>query len=216
MTNQHTPAEPVFVYADGTPIQEPPPSHWEAYQATGRTTLERLHDPDWERRQRLQTAYGPSALVVIAYGKPTQQGSKNRGRNGGLYESANDALVPWREAVKHATMDQRPDTIRKPTPVHLIFATSRERPTAHYGTGRNAGIIKPQYLEAEPTTMPDGDKLERAIYDALKWGGAYQDDSQITRCHGWAKCYATPGSADLFVLDRPGAVIVLWPKQGAT
>ncbi|MCR4339570.1 MAG: RusA family crossover junction endodeoxyribonuclease [Gemmatimonadaceae bacterium] len=52
-----------------------------------------------------------------------------------------------------------------------------QRPAGHYGTGRNAGTVRPCAPEW-PTTKPDADKLTRALLDALT-GVAYVDDSQV-------------------------------------
>ena len=84
-----------------------------------------------------------------------------------------------------------------------------QTPTGH-PLGHRPQRWHPERLgaEARPTGTPDGDKLERAILDALKWGGAYEDDAQVTDMH-WRKRYATPGSPDPWILDRPGAVIVV-------
>ena len=69
--------------------------------------------------------------------------------------------------------------------VEAIFA----RPVGHYGTGRNAGIVKPQFLTARPgkggnknadgrRTGADEDNLGKLVKDALT-GVAYPDDGQI-------------------------------------
>lgn len=51
------------------------------------------------------------------------------------------------------------------------------RPKTHYGTGRNAGVLK-ESSPAYVTTRPDLDKCARALADALT-GIAWRDDSQI-------------------------------------
>ena len=195
-------------------------THWSEYQRTGLTTLERLELAHGElydtARRRLIQAEHPDGLVVVAYGKPAPQGSKVRGHHGGVYESSADTLKPWREAVKYATIaastvDPFP-MITRPIPVQLELVTSKRRPDNHWRTGAHAGELKGWALDARPAATPDGDKLERAILDALKWGGAYEDDAQVTDMH-WRKRYATPGSPDPWILDRPGAVIVV---RGAT
>ena len=170
------------------------------------------------REQALVEAAGPDALVVVAYGDPAPQGSKTRGRNGGVYESSAKTLKPWREAVKWAVIEAvdraRWSTVAKPGGVDLDITVTRERLASHFGTGRNAGIVKPWAVDALPTTQPDGDKLERAIWDALKWGGVYEDDSQVTDWSG-RKRFAHPGAGwtmgrpDPRILTRPGAAIIV-------
>lgn len=65
--------------------------------------------------------------------------------------------------------------------VDATFAFAR--PKSHYGTGRNAGIVK----DSSPvwhTGTPDTDKLMRLIGDALHIAGVLKDDSQITLWRG--------------------------------
>ena len=59
--------------------------------------------------------------------------------------------------------------------LELMFTLTR--PKGHYGTGRNAGKLKPSAPE-HPTTQPDMDKMLRAVQDGLTHI-AWQDDSQV-------------------------------------
>lgn len=69
----------------------------------------------------------------------------------------------------------------------FIFA----RPSSHFGTGKNAGTVKPQHLEARPggrgnrnaagqRTGGDTDNLVKLLKDALSQT-AYHDDGQVCR-----------------------------------
>lgn len=55
-----------------------------------------------------------------------------------------------------------------------------QRPQAHFGTGRNAGVLKEWAIIAEHTKKPDLTKLTRAVEDALT-GVIWKDDSQVAR-----------------------------------
>jgi crossover junction endodeoxyribonuclease RusA len=55
---------------------------------------------------------------------------------------------------------------------------SLARPAGHYGTGRNAGIVRAGAPEF-PATRPDLDKLARSTLDGLKSAGLYGDDGQV-------------------------------------
>ncbi|MCK5616300.1 RusA family crossover junction endodeoxyribonuclease [Candidatus Pacearchaeota archaeon] len=58
------------------------------------------------------------------------------------------------------------------------------RPKGHYGTGRNAGKVKPQFLYAHPIPKPDYDNFSKLVLDALTkvfWA----DDSII--CQSWTE-----------------------------
>lgn len=51
------------------------------------------------------------------------------------------------------------------------------RPKGHYGTGKNANVVKDSSPRAH-ATKPDRDKLLRAVQDALT-GTLYRDDCQV-------------------------------------
>lgn len=63
-------------------------------------------------------------------------------------------------------------------PIMVFGEFLLSRPKNHYGTGRNAGVIKARFSDAQPITRPDLDKLLRAILDVLT-GIIYKDDSQV-------------------------------------
>ena len=56
------------------------------------------------------------------------------------------------------------------------------RPQGHYGTGRNASKVKPQFQYAYPTPKPDYDNLIKLTLDALT-KVLWTDDSIV--CQGW-------------------------------
>jgi Holliday junction resolvase RusA-like endonuclease len=69
-------------------------------------------------------------------------------------------------------------TLDDPCEVAITF--HHPRPAAHYGTGRNAGTLKP----SAPTwkgTAPDIDKLTRAVLDALTASRVIRDDARVAR-----------------------------------
>lgn len=129
-----------------------------------------------------------TTLMIRVYGTPAPQGSKNAfpihrkdGSTGvALVESAGQKLTTWRQAVRLAAMEAMRTRGWKPGPdpasVSLEFFLPR--PKSHYGTGRNAGTLKPS-APKYPTTRPDLDKLTRATNDALTQAGAIFDDSKI-------------------------------------
>jgi crossover junction endodeoxyribonuclease RusA len=124
-------------------------------------------------------------------GIPAPQGSKRHVGNGIMVE-ASAALRPWRDAVTwHARRAHGP---RPPmggaVQVTMLFVFPR--PRSHYGTGRNAGTLKPG-APVFHTSKPDIDKLIRAILDALTQAGAVKDDCIIAAA-GAKKIYgARPG-----------------------
>ena len=83
---------------------------------------------------------------------------------------------PWRNAVRTET--QSVITVPFDGPVKVEVSFYLPRPKSHYGTGRNAGVLKESALRY-PTGVPDIDKLCRSTLDVLKEGGAYHDDAQV-------------------------------------
>ncbi|MEW2250450.1 RusA family crossover junction endodeoxyribonuclease [Streptomyces sp. NPDC006975] len=147
------------------------------------------------------------ALQLTVYGTPGPQGSKNRNAAGALYESS-AKVKPWRDAVKSAALDAlHHDDAWRPLdgPVLLDLVFSLRRPKGHYGSGRNAGQLKPS-APYYPISKPDLDKLVRATQDALKDAGVLADDSCVTDVRT-AKRFVLTGDD---TLRTPGAVIRVW------
>lgn len=67
--------------------------------------------------------------------------------------------------------------VTKPTPLALHVVFTMQRPRSHYGSGRNAGTLKPDAPKVH-TVKPDATKLLRALEDAMT-GIVWEDDSQI-------------------------------------
>lgn len=68
-----------------------------------------------------------------------------------------------------------------------------ERPKGHYGTGRNARLVKDS-SPARPTVIPDLDKMARGTLDALT-GIVWRDDQQVIHLD-LDKRYAVPRGAN--------------------
>lgn len=64
-------------------------------------------------------------------------------------------------------------------------------------------LKRPKALKGNPPhiSKPDGDKLERAVWDGLTMSGVIEDDSRII-AWGGLKRYAEPG-------EQPGAIITV-------
>lgn len=122
-------------------------------------------------------------LVITVIGKPITQGSKTRTK-WGMYDDNAKTLHPWRDSVTSAALDARADRPKILGPVEVSIWFYFDRPQSHYGTGRNAGILKdsaPPY----PITQAqgDGDKLVRAVFDSLTAAGVWADDKLVVRHH---------------------------------
>lgn len=154
-------------------------------------------------------------LTIEVAGKPEPQGSTTAfvpldkrgfpfargGRNSdGSYRagsvvvnitSDNPKLKKWRKAVAEAAAaacgkDWVP-IVGEALSVETHFFL--ERPEGHWGTGRNAHLLK-ESSPAAPIVIPDIDKLVRAVLDGLS-GVVYEDDKLVT-CAPPEKHYAVP------------------------
>ncbi|WP_433856737.1 RusA family crossover junction endodeoxyribonuclease [Streptomyces kronopolitis] len=153
-------------------------------------------------------------LTVTVYGLPAPQGSKSHKGNGRMVESSIH-VKPWREAVVWA-MRQKIARHRGWRPLDEALEASMvfsfNRPKSHYGTGRNAGILKPS-APARPAVMPDLSKLARSTEDAITTAGGYKDDALLVGYRRLEKRYVTDHGAISDVLDVQGAVIRLYRAE---
>lgn len=123
-----------------------------------------------------------SALTVTVLGVPIAQGSmKSLGPRRMVHSNA-DKLRPWRDSVawqvREAMNDLGLEPFEGPVAVAVTFVLPRPKSAA-----------KSRWA---PDRKPDGDKLERALFDALTTGGAWIDDAQVVTCK-WSKAYPSAG-----------------------
>lgn len=149
-------------------------------------------------------------LRIVVRGEPIPQGSKTRNQYGAIYDSNAKRLKPWRVAVSTAAehvldldfRDEARPLFRDGVPVLVEATFTLARAKGHYGTGRNAEILKdsaPRWF----TKAPDLDKLIRSCFDSLTDCGVWREDKQVVEVLA-RKGY--PGYHP-DALDIPGAVI---------
>jgi Holliday junction resolvase RusA-like endonuclease len=114
-----------------------------------------------------------------------------------IITAANPAQKGWQDGVKWAAMQAFNKQIPWEGPLSVVFVFTRPRPKGHYGTGRNASILKDWAKDLKPTGKPDVLKLGRAVEDAMN-GIVYLDDSQIVEEH-LSKQYG----------DKPGVAVTV-------
>jgi Holliday junction resolvase RusA-like endonuclease len=124
-----------------------------------------------------------TTLTIHVIGTPVPQGSKVANRHGGGVRDSNaKKLKPWRAEVAGVVADTITTTgwttLDEACEVEITFFHAR--PAGHYGTGRNAGVLKPS-APWWKSTAPDIDKLTRAILDALTTARAFRDDGRVAR-----------------------------------
>lgn len=145
-------------------------------------------------------------VTVIAHGRPITQGSKTKTK-WGMYDDNAKTLHPWRNTVQIAAEQAMAGRPRLTQDVRLTAIFHFDRPTGHYGTGRNAGVLKTT-APARPTGrgIGDVDKLVRAICDSFEAAGVFVNDSQVASLGETRKIYVDASDA---VLDRPGVHVVV-------
>ncbi|MFD8820834.1 RusA family crossover junction endodeoxyribonuclease [Streptomyces sp. NPDC059605] len=154
------------------------------------------------------------ALEIVARGLPGPQGSKRHIGDGRMIESS-AKVKPWRETVSWAAVAARQRTrgfvpLTGPVRADMIFSFAR--PKTHYGTGRNAALLRPS-APPRPHVMPDLSKLARSTEDALTTVGVYRDDALIVEYGVLGKWYTTDHGRVPGVLDSPGCTIRLWAVE---
>ena len=140
-------------------------------------------------------------MTAVVRGTVRPQGSKSRGKNGGLYESNVAVLRPWRQevvaALQEAMKDTSWNTDADAVMVRCLF--SMKRPKKHYRTGTHSHELRPD-APGWCSTKPDLDKACRAVLDALTIAGAIRDDCIVARLMA-SKIYAnTPGEAGVMII----------------
>lgn len=134
-------------------------------------------------------------LIIDAFGRPAPQGSKAYGAVGQMRE-ASRFLAAWRARVKLAAL-----RARAAYPGTWEPADGPVRLDIEFFLGRADGPPEQPTHPLWPIGKPDGDKLARAVADALTEAQVYTDDSRIVE---WrvTKRWALAG-------DRRGARIIV-------
>lgn len=166
----------------------------------------------------------PAAEQVLEFtvlGEAKPAGSKTSGvaykggkpltKNGKIVTFTKDSSgapgKAWRQEVaavaRDAVMAQAIAEPLRGMPLALELVIYRPRPSAHYGSGRNAAVLKGS-APAAPITRPDVLKLARAIEDSLT-SIAWHDDSQITD-ERLVKRYGSPARVEVRVWSLPATL----------
>ena len=137
-------------------------------------------------------------------GIPKPGGSKipgvNRTTGKSFVRPACKDVKGWMQTVAYFAYNAYKDEILT-GPIKLMMTFFMPRPKSHYGTGRNAGVLK---LTAPywHISMPDRTKLLRSTEDALK-GIIWKDDSQV--CAGETKKIYSERTGVLIEIEPLGA-----------
>jgi Holliday junction resolvase RusA-like endonuclease len=136
----------------------------------------------------------------IMVGKPIMFWVPGIARTSGSHNSFQGRIVhaskytkAWMDNVRWTAKreyGERQILLEGPIKFYAEFYLPRSK--GDYGSGRNAGVLKPSAAQYH-TKMPDADKLGRAVQDALSMI-IYRDDKQIvdTHCRKFYETQDTP------------------------
>jgi Holliday junction resolvase RusA-like endonuclease len=134
----------------------------------------------------------PGPFQVDVLGLPVPQGSKRAFRHARtgrvVMVDDNPSLTDWRATLAGQARKAMAGSDPFTRPVRASLGFYLPRPTGHYGTGRNAGTLRPSAPDW-PGVKPDLDKLIRAVFDALTVAGVWRDDALCCGLSAW-KAYA--------------------------
>lgn len=146
------------------------------------------------------------ALRFFVPGIPAPGGSKtgfyNKKLKRVMMTPASKKTKPWMATVAGVVRSQYDGELLQGA-LSLSMEFRLLRPKGHYGSGRNAAVLKPS-SPAFPTVKPDLTKLVRSTEDALT-GILWRDDTQVVS--GVYK--------KLYVDKDPGVVIYVHPENEA-
>jgi Holliday junction resolvase RusA-like endonuclease len=146
-------------------------------------------------------------LTFTTWGRPIGQGAHRTSATGHTYEITK-GHAPWRKKLINSAREAMEDWTALDGPVDVMISCFGPRPKSHYGTGRNALVLKasaPAYpvLKGGAVNLHDVDHLARSVLDALKLAEVITDDARVV---------------DLFVRKRfarrpdgARATVTVWP-----
>jgi Holliday junction resolvase RusA-like endonuclease len=96
-------------------------------------------------------------------------------------KDAKFALKAWRKLVADTARDAHAGAPLLEGPINVDVYFIFERPSSHFGTGKNKDVLKPSAPGVWVTSHQKGDldKHLRALLDSLT-GTVYKDDSQVS------------------------------------
>jgi Holliday junction resolvase RusA-like endonuclease len=174
--------------------------------------------PDLERLAIPLPTAGGADLVIVVYGTPGPQGSKDfkgmrtsktTGKSHAVLVESSAKVKPWRAAVEDAAK-------KAAAGAHFGCLANRwpmfDGPVA---VGMTFTLVAPKRMpkgRINPSVKPDLSKLIRSTEDALTDAKIWTDDALVVEYRHAAKTY--PGQHP-DALDQPGAVIRIFTIGGA-
>jgi Holliday junction resolvase RusA-like endonuclease len=152
-------------------------------------------------------------IEFTVYGKPQPRGSKAAvpipKRGGGWVTAPNGRPITaakdtnprsadWMASVRAIAAEHYSGDLLT-GPVHLSVRFYLARPKCHFGTGKNAQVLKSS-APPEHIQKPDLDKLLRCVQDALK-GVVWRDDCQVVCYFDTRKFWTTSQERAVFQIE---------------
>jgi len=135
-------------------------------------------------------------LATFITGIPRPQGSLTMVTS--RFAKYSDTTIAHRNHVVAELRREWGDKAPLTGPLALVASFRMPRPKYHYGTGRNADVLKasaPEY----PTTPGDLDKLLRCLFDSLEISGVLRNDSIIVHASATKRYAEPPGDPGTFL-----------------
>jgi len=150
-----------------------------------------------------------SELIFAIPGDPVPWTSTKQNRRTGnrfLPARQEDAIARNVAFINHQLGGDDHDLVfAQAVPLSLDCTFYVKRPKSHYGTGRNAGVLK-DWAPKYPTGKPDRSNLEKMVEDCLVLARVMPDDDQNVRGRG-EKLYVAYG-------EQPRSVIRIRVVEG--
>jgi crossover junction endodeoxyribonuclease RusA len=126
--------------------------------------------------QAMRRHWKDAAMITFTVeGTPRPQGSKRHVGNGIMVE-ASKHVANWRAFAKLKASQVNCERIEKPNPVEVTAIFYFDRPKMHFRSNGQLRADAPEFH----TARPDGEKLMRALLDAIT-GICFHDDSQVAK-----------------------------------
>lgn len=142
------------------------------------------------------TEAGELRFHAFIPGKPAPKGSKTPNRGGFGMRESSVHLPAWNEALNKALEDQGPPEGPLDGPLKVDYLFVMPRLKSHYRANGELKDSAPYWH----TVMPDKDKLERAVGDALTRNKVIKDDARIADSDRVRKVFG----------EEPGVYIWVW------
>jgi Holliday junction resolvase RusA-like endonuclease len=126
---------------------------------------------------------------------------------------ANPKAKSWKQEIASAAAKAMEGVALFVGPVRLQVCFIMPRPQGHFGSGKNAGKVKPKAPRFH-TVKPDVTKLVRGLEDALT-GIVWRDDSQVAET-SQSKVYGEQARVDVIVKELKEEADLPTPVWGST